>query len=76
MLEIENELIPNFDTVLKEAILESEFYIDLTKYKKGFFVTDGNHLYRSSGKGVSEIISKEIKSKLNNNQKTLQLLRK
>ena len=64
MREIENKLMPNYDTIIKEAILESEFYLDLTKYKKNFLFTDGNHLYRSSGKEVSEIISKEIKSKI------------
>ncbi len=64
MLEIENKLMPNFDSIIEGAILESEFYLDLTKYKKNFLFTDGNHLYRPSGKEVSEIISKEIKSQI------------
>lgn len=61
MLAIENELMPYFDEVIKEAIHTSKDYLDLTKSNNIFEYTDGNHLYKTSGKEVSIIIANWIK---------------
>lgn len=63
MLEIENELMPAFDSKIKDAILLSEDYLDLTKEKTSFTYNDGNHLYKKSGAVVSTKIAKWIKAK-------------
>lgn len=63
MLEIENELMPMFDSKLKEAILLSEDYLDFTKEKTSFTYTDGNHLHKKSGAVVSQKIANWIKNR-------------
>lgn len=60
MMEIENELMPHFDDDIKEAIILSNGYLDLTPRNRDFKYTDGNHLHKSSGKIVSEIIANWI----------------
>ena len=57
MLVIENDLIPHFDTVIKEAIDLSDGYLDLTKKGSSYEYTDGNHLYKTSGKIVSQEVA-------------------
>jgi hypothetical protein len=61
MMEIENELMLDFDSKIKEAILLSKKYLDLTKENSSFTYTDGNHLYKKSGAVVSVEIAKWIK---------------
>ena len=63
MMSIENEMMPNFNSVIKEAITLSDDYLDLTIYNDEYLYTDGNHLYKSSGKEVSENIANWIKEK-------------
>lgn len=61
MMEMENELMLDFDSKIKEAILLSKKYLDLTKENSSFTYTDGNHLYKKSGAVVSTKIAKWIK---------------
>jgi hypothetical protein len=60
MMTIENELMPNFDSKIRAAILLSKDYLDLTKENSSFTYTDGNHLYKKSGAVVSEKIANWI----------------
>ncbi|RLD39900.1 MAG: hypothetical protein DRI86_16220 [Bacteroidetes bacterium] len=60
-MSIENKLMPNFDNTIKEAIEISNNYLDLTKDNDKYIYTDGNHLYKSSGKEVSKQIAEFIK---------------
>lgn len=60
MMEIEEELMPDFDSVIKDAIVLSDDYLDLTVYNKVYNYTDGNHLHKTSGKMVSELIANWI----------------
>lgn len=62
MMAIENELMPQFDSVINNAIELSDGYLDLTIKNDAFTYTDGNHLYKESGKEVSELIANWIKS--------------
>ena len=57
MLEVENELSPNFNTIIQTAIDSSTAYFDLTSKNNDFTYTDGIHLTKESGKEVSMIIS-------------------
>ncbi len=59
-MEIENRLMPDFDSKLRQAKSIAAGYLDLTKYNSDFIYTDGNHLYKESGKEVSRIIAKWI----------------
>lgn len=61
--EIEYELMPNFETKINKAILASDGYLNLTKKSDKFKYIDGNHLYKTSGKEVSVLISNWIKTK-------------
>jgi len=63
MMRIENELMLDFNFKIKEAILLSKDYLDLTKENSSFTYTDGNHLYKKSGAIVSEKIANWIKAK-------------
>lgn len=62
MMVIENELMPEFDSVINNAIELSDGYLDLTIKNDAFTYTDGNHLYKASGKEVSELIANWINS--------------
>jgi hypothetical protein len=64
MMEIENELMPDFDS--KILFLSAELsapYLDMTPFNSDFKYTDGNHLYKNSGKDVSKIIGDWINAK-------------
>lgn len=63
MMEIENELMPNFNFVIKNVIDQSDGYLDLTIQNDKYLYTDGNHLYKSSGSEVSSLIANWIKEK-------------
>lgn len=63
MMEIENQLMPNFDATIQKAIDKSDGYLDLTPKNDLFLYTDGNHLYKDSGKQVSKLVAKWIKTK-------------
>jgi hypothetical protein len=61
MMEIENDIMPNFSDLIGEAIIASDDYLDLTPHNDEFQYTDGNHLYKASGEIVSEKIAKWIR---------------
>lgn len=65
MMEIENSLMPDFEVVINNAITESDGYFDLTYLNNKCLYTDGNHLYKESGKLVTEEIVEWINSKNN-----------
>ncbi len=60
MLKLENEITNDFNSIIKSAINKSDGYLDLTPYNNKFQYTDGNHLYKNSGKKVSVIIANWI----------------
>lgn len=61
ILEIENDLIPNFDTLAKKIKLKYDVpYINFTKDTTHYIFTDGNHLYKESSKNISEKLAKII----------------
>ncbi|MEZ5046512.1 MAG: hypothetical protein R2831_05920 [Chitinophagaceae bacterium] len=62
MIKIENEIMPNFNDVISNAIHLSKAYLDMTNDNDKFLYTDGNHLYQTSGREVSEIVAQWIKS--------------
>ena len=65
MLKIENILMSNFDSIAGE--LSKNFntpYINFAKDSTKYIYTDGNHLYKESGKIVSEKLAKLIREKL------------
>ena len=60
MLEMEKELIPNFEEVIEDAINLSDGFLDLTPSLEKHTYTDGNHLFKSSGEEVSARIAQWI----------------
>ena len=62
MMMIEDELMPDFDDTLKTLIPLTKGYKDMTDLNDQLIYTDGNHLYKSSGKAVSRRIAEWIKS--------------
>ena len=60
LMEVENELMPDFNYIIKDASDISDKYLDLTSLNNKFIYTDGNHLYKESGKEVSKIIANWI----------------
>ncbi len=60
MMDIEKELMPDFDIKIKEAINLSNGYLDLTPQNSLYNYTDGNHLYKDSGEKVSKVIANWI----------------
>ena len=63
MLNIEDELMPNFKGIIQPSIDVSDGYFDMTKLKTKFRYTDGNHLYKDSAFEVSELIGEWIKER-------------
>jgi hypothetical protein len=60
IMRIENKLMSDFDSKIKEAILLSKDYLDLTKENSSFTYTNGNHLYKRSGAVVSKKVANWI----------------
>lgn len=60
MMEIENELMPDFSKKIEEVTNLSDGYLDLTAKNDSFTYTDGNHLHKNSGAEVSKIIAEWI----------------
>lgn len=58
---IENELEPNFNSLINPVIEASNGYLDMSSYNEKFSYTDGVHLNKESGEVVSNIISNWIK---------------
>lgn len=63
IFDIEQELMPDFDKVIKRSIDNADGYLDLTKQNDTYQYTDGNHLYTPSGKEVSNTVANWIKTK-------------
>lgn len=70
MMNLDSILMPHFNENIKEAIQLSGGYLDLTPLNSNFYYTDGNHLHKTSGKIVSEIIAnwvnktRQVKNKI------------
>jgi hypothetical protein len=60
IMEIENELMPDFNFKIKEAVGISLGYLDLTDRNNTYLYTDGNHLYKESGEKISRILGNWI----------------
>ncbi len=57
LMEMETELMADFDNVISELIPPTKGYLDLTKFNSDYRYTDGNHLYKESGRKVSEKVA-------------------
>lgn len=60
IMEIEEQLMPDFDSKIKDAIDLSNGYLDMTVQNELFEYTDGNHLYKNSGEEVSKKVANWI----------------
>jgi hypothetical protein len=61
MLEIENELYPNFDSQLKSlSNITKAPYLSFAEHGDSYIYTDGNHLYKTSAETVSREIANWI----------------
>ncbi len=71
MMKIDEQLMPSFTKIMKKVSFDENVeYIDLTNLNDSFSYTDGNHIYKKSGKKLTEIIANTI-LKIQDN-KTLQ----
>ncbi|MBG6236611.1 hypothetical protein IWX76_003205 [Pedobacter sp. CAN_A7] len=62
MMEIEDKLMPDFNLKLQDlATIAKVEFLDLTPINSTFEYTDGNHLYKTSGKQVTKILADWIK---------------
>ena len=57
MLAIENDLMPEFTTLMNQTNSITAGYYDMTILKEDFLFNDGNHLHKSSGELVSAKIA-------------------
>jgi len=57
IMMIEEKLMPDFDNKIAAVIESADAYFDFTNKNGGYLYTDGNHLYKDSGKLVSEQIA-------------------
>ncbi len=62
MMALENELMPDFEDKLKAVIPLTKGYMNMTDLNDTFIYTDGNHLYKTSGREATRIIAEWIKS--------------
>lgn len=61
-MEIENELMPEFNDYIYKLEPLTKGYLDMTTYNSKYIYTDGNHLYKTSSAKVSAIIANWIKN--------------
>jgi hypothetical protein len=61
MYEIEQEFLPNFNDVIYPVTQISDGYLDMSDENHKYQYTDGNHLWKESGKAVSKKIAEWIK---------------
>lgn len=59
ILELENSLIPNFDELIVDSF-PNVTYLNYKNQREGLVFIDGNHLYKKSGKGFTELLAKDI----------------
>lgn len=64
MMTIENKLMPDFNQKIQSLKSKNNGYLDLTPYNSDFKYTDGNHLYKKSGKVVSKKVAEWMMIKL------------
>lgn len=57
MARIEQELMPDFKARIDPAIQLATDYLNMSNYNQKLQYTDGNHLYKESGKTVTGIIA-------------------
>ena len=62
LMDIENQLSPNFSSLMQLPAEKSYGFLDLTSKNKLFHYTDGVHLSKRSGRLVSEEIAQWIKN--------------
>ncbi len=62
IFQIEEQFMANFDDIITPAIQASSGYLDLTVENDLYEYTDGNHLWKESGKKVSVKIASWIKA--------------
>lgn len=63
MFNMEQEIMPNFNEIVYPVTQLSDGYLDMSVENDLYEYTDGNHLWKESGKVVSEKIARWIKSK-------------
>ena len=63
MFEIEQELMFDFNDKINQIVQLSDGYLDMTNENNLYQFIDGNHLWKESGKLVSQKIAEWIKSK-------------
>jgi len=63
MYEIEQELMFDFNDKINQSVQLSDGYLDMTNENNLYQFIDGNHLWKESGKLVSQKIAEWIKSK-------------
>lgn len=64
MMAIENKLMPDFNKKIQLLKSKNNGYLDLTPYNSDYIYTDGNHLYKNSGKIVSKKVAEWMMIKL------------
>ncbi len=62
MFAIEEEFMPNFNEIIEPAIRSANGYLDLTSENENYEFTDGNHLWKDSGKIVSSSVARWIQA--------------
>ena len=60
MMELEQYLMPDFETNIQDAINNCNNYFDMTSLNSKFVYIDGNHLYKESGKQATQMIANWI----------------
>ena len=60
-MEVENDLIPDFDDKMMKISNFSNGYFDMTPFNDYFIYVDGVHLHKESGEIASKMISDWIK---------------
>jgi hypothetical protein len=61
MEEMETQLMPEFDSIMGELSEINQIpYLNYMPSSKSYTFTDGNHLYKTSGKKISKQIAKDI----------------
>ncbi|MFM7400256.1 MAG: hypothetical protein ACKO4W_05065, partial [Bacteroidota bacterium] len=66
--ELEKELMPEFNTIIDPAIQKADGFLDMTTENSLYQFTDGNHLWKESGKLVSLRVAEWVSSCLNKTQ--------
>ena len=63
MMELEVEMMPDFQAKFDLLIPEVDGYLDLTKFNADYSYIDGTHLDVSSSTKMSKVIANWIKAK-------------